>query len=152
MRLFRKKPHAAIFCIAEQVGLRLTSGYGAGAEALLPRLNLRFPVKGQGRSLVSPGCSLQTDLTIHSTRCRFAARVNSGVSATQRFLAHQSGSRFGVTSGQIADPSSFVALVFSSSARTNSAVLRSALMASSRLVLRGGANNSFKPTPLRGAA
>ena len=107
-------------------------------------------------------------LTIRSSRDRFAAsadhgnmllcqgrkavRLNSGVSAAQRFLAQQSGNRFGATSGSIADLSSLAALLFSSSARSNSAVLRTALMASSRLVLRGGANNSFKPTPLRGAA
>ena len=107
-------------------------------------------------------------LTIRSSRDRFAAsaeygnlgicqgrkavRLNSGVSAAQRFLAQQSGSRFGVTSGQISDPSSLAALVFSSNANSNSAVLRSALVSTSRLVLRGGANNSFKPTPLRGAA
>ena len=95
---------------------------------------------------------LAAGLTIHSSRHRFAARLNSGVSAAQRLLAQQSGSRFGMTSGQIADQSSLAALAFSLSASSDSAVLRSALMASSRLALRGGANNSFKPTPLRGAA
>ena len=111
---------------------------------------------------------IDSALTIRSSRDRFAAsadhgnmlfcqgrksvRLNSGVSAAQRFLAQQSGSRFAVTSGQIADPTSLAALPFSSSAKINSAVLRSALMALSGLVLRGGANNSFKPTPLRGAA
>ena len=90
--------------------------------------------------------------TLARCRCPAVGRLNSGVSAAQRFLAQQSGSRFGVTSRQVADPSSLAALAFTSSTGSNSAVLRSALVASSRLVLRGGANNSFKPTPLRGAA
>ena len=44
----------------------------------------------RGRSLESPGWSLQTDLTIHSTRCRSAARVNSGVRQRHSSLRQQS--------------------------------------------------------------
>ena len=79
MRLLRKYRTHRSFASQEQAGLRLRSGCGAGAEALFPRLDLRLPHTAPGRSLESPGCSLQTDLTMHSTRCRFAARVNSGV-------------------------------------------------------------------------
>ena len=102
---------------------------------------------------------LDSALTIHSSRHRFAARLNSGVSATQCVLLAFDFSNLRVACSSVHKPCDMA----TDSVQPRTAALR--LCTNSREELQGStsqrtyrqifsarlrANNSFKPRPLRG--